>query len=245
MRLGAFLLSAVALAAAGPGPGQGPAGTAPPGPGLPWERSAPLAWQAEPLVVAEAGAARAGTPGDAPAGATGGADEASGPMTATLSGDGTLRVSDARGLIRVLAGLPGRPLRAWRNGGTALPVPVGSWRFPGDAPLSRGLGNLQWCADDFRPFLRGLLWVLEDGEAFLSVVHPATARLIHLPLPPGRDLRIRFLPDRLQVAAGEVEPGAPRLWSIPWMGLLPRLAALGPHPTPAPVGTALAPFPRE
>lgn len=231
MRLGALLLSAAALAAApGPTPAQGAAPRS--RPTLPWERAAPLAWQAEPWVAVP----RVIDPE---------AESEVGPMTITLSGDGTLRVSDARGLICLLEGLPGRPLRVWRDGGTRLGAPTGSWRFPEDSPLSQGLGNLRWCADDFRPFLRGLLWVLEDGEAFLSVVHPATARVIHLPLPPGRDLEIRFLPDRLQVAAGDVEKGAPRQWSIPWMGLLPRLAALGPRPNPPQAGTALAPFPRE
>lgn len=236
MRLGTLLLSAAALAAApGPRPAQAPAATSPDRPALPWERVAPLAWQAEPWVAAP-DLAPVATP--APA-------ERTGAMTATLSGDGTLRLSNARGLIRLQEGLPGRPLRAWRDGGTRLASPSGAWGFPADSPLAQGLGNLRWCAGDFRPFLQGLLWVLEDGEGFLTVVHPATARVIHLPLPPGRELEIRFLPDCLQVAAGDVEKGAPRQWSIPWMGLLPRLAALGPHPDPPKVGTALAPFPRE
>jgi hypothetical protein len=166
-------------------------------------------------------------------------------MSVLLAGDGTLRVSDARGLVLLLTGLPGRPLRAWRDGGVPLDAASGAWGFPADSPLAQGLGGLRWCAEDFRPFLRGLLWVLEDGEGFLTVVHPATARVIHLPLPPGRDLRVRFLSDRLEVAAGDVEKGAPRQWSIPWMGLLPRLGALGPQPEPPKVGTALAPFPKD
>ena len=236
MRLGALLLSAAALAAAPPPASEIRAEVAAPVPAqgrqpLLWEHAFSLGWQAEPWV---------------PPGEVLGLPEASmGPRTAHLTGDGTLRISDARGVIRLQAGLPGRPLRAWRDGGVPLSVPSGSWGFPVDSPLAGGFGSLGWCADDFRPFLRGLLWVLEDGEAFLSVVHPATARVIHLPLPPGRDLRIRFLRDRLEVAAGQVEKGAPRQWSIPWMGLLPRLAALGPRPDPPKVGTALAPFPKE
>ena len=86
---------------------------------------------------------------------------------------------------------------------------------------------------------------LEKGKAPGWVVHPATARIEHLPLPPGRDLQLRFLPDRLEVVAGEVDRGAPRQWSIPWMGLLPRLAALGPHADRAKPGTALVPFPKD
>jgi hypothetical protein len=86
--------------------------------------------------------------------------------------------------------------------------------------------------------------VIEDGEVFLTIVHPATARVIHLPLPPGRDVRLVFLPDRL-VVVGDPEKGSPRQWAIPWMGLLPRLAALGPHPDPTRTGTALSPFPKD
>ena len=198
---------------------------------LPWERMAPLDWQAgfQPAL-------------DSP---TEPMAPSSGPVVAWITGDGTLQIRDARGLIRLQMGLPGRPLRAWRDGGVLLPAAIGEWRFPEDSPMAQGLGGLRWCAEDFRPFLRGLLWVIEDGEAFLTVAHPATARVIHLPLPPGRDLRLRFLPDRLVVVAGEADKGSPRQWSIPWMGLLPRLAALGPHPDPTKVGTALAPFPKE
>ena len=228
MRLGTLFLIGVALAAAPPpAPDTAVQGHQ----ALAWERQSPLAWQAEPWVP--------------PAAIPNVPVASQGPMTVLLVGDGTLRVSDARGLVLLLAGLPGRPLRAWRDGGVLLDKPWGTWNFPADSPLAQGLGGLRWCADDFRPFLRGLLWVLEDGEGFLTVVHPATGRLIHLPLPPGRDLRVRFLPDRIEVAAGDVEKGAPRQWSIPWMGLLPRLAALGPRPVLPKVGTALAPFPKD
>ncbi|HEX4845221.1 MAG TPA: hypothetical protein VFV26_03320 [Geothrix sp.] len=226
MRLGALFLTSAALMAAPPA-----APAAQRRHVLPWEGVPPLAWQAESWLP--------------PSAVPGPPVPSQGPMAVHLTGDGTLRISDARGLIRLLAGLPGRPLRAWRDGGVPLDPVVGAWGFPTDSPLSQGLGGLHWSAGDFRPFLRGLLWVLEDGEGFLTVVHPATARMIHLPLPQGRDLRIRFLPDRLEVAAGDVEKGAPRQWSTPWMGLLPRLAALGPHPDSPKSGTALAPFPKD
>jgi hypothetical protein len=222
VRLGTLLLTLAALAA--------PSLLAQGRPPLPWEHLAPLDWQP------------GARPGDEPAE---GPVPSAGPISLTLAGDGTFQVTDARGLIRLQAGLPGRPLRAWRDGGVPLASATGTWRFPDDSPLAQGLGGLRWCAEDFRPFLRGLLWVIEDGEGFLTVVHPATARVIHLPLPAGRDFRLRFRPDRLVVEAGEVERGAPSRWAIPWMGLLPRLAALGPHPDPARMGTALAPFPKD
>jgi hypothetical protein len=224
VRLGTFLLITPILLA--------PSLAAQGHPTLPWEQVPPLDWQA--------------VPGDRPTTASPAVEASTGPLTAKLTGDGTLQILDARGIIRLQTGLPGRPLKAWRDGGLPLATPSGTWRFPADSPLSQGLGGLRWVAADFRPFLRGLLWVLEDGEGFLTVVHPATARAVHLPLPAGREFQLRFLPDRLEVAAGAVDPGAPRCWSIPWMGLLPRLAALGPHPTdPAKAGTALLPFPKE
>jgi hypothetical protein len=223
VRLGTLLLTGAALLASSlAAQGRKP---------LAWERIAPLDWQVgaralpDPIL-------------EPPAPSTG-------SVVVALTGDGTLRIRDARGVLQLQAGLPGRPLRAWRDGGLPLPAASGEWRFPDNAPLRQGLGGLHWAAADFRPFLAGLLWVLEDGEAFLTVVHPGTARVIHLPLPPGRDLQIRFLPDRLEVLAGDVEKGAPRQWSLPWIGLLPRLAALGPHPNPVKPGTALAPFPKD
>jgi hypothetical protein len=198
---------------------------------LPWQAVPPLPWQ--PVL----GPNSIATP-PPPAGAT------TGDLEVQLFIDGTLRVVDARGGIRLLDGLPGRPLRAWRDGGTTLEG-LGPWQFPSQTPLSHGLGALQWCALDFRPFLDGLLWILEDGEAFLTVVHPATGRIIYLPLPPGRDLSLRFLPDRLEVSAGRPEPGGASHWFLPWIALLPRLAALGPRPQASPRGTALVPFPHE
>ncbi len=222
MRLDALLLTAAALAA----PSLKAQGRQP----LPWERTVALDWQA-------GSSPASGSKPDVPAPSTG-------PVVAWITVDGTLQVRDARGIVRLQTGLPGRPLRAWRDGGAPLPSASGEWPFPEDSPLAQGLGGLSWCAEDFRPFLRGLLWVIEDGEAFLTVVHPATARVIHLPLPPGRDLRLHFFPDRLEVAVGEAEKGAPRLWTIPWMGLLSRLATLGPQPDPVKAGTALAPFPK-
>ena len=222
MRLGSLFLTGAALAA--------PSLAAQGRPALPWEKVLPLDWQAgggvsreEPLPGLEA---------------------STGPVEANLTGDGTLSIRDARGIIQLRTGLPGRPLKAWRDGGLPLASATGAWRFPAESPLCQGLGGLQWTAKDFRPFMRGLLWILEDGEGFLTVVHPATARAVHLPLPPGRDLQLRFLADRLEVVAGDVDKGAPRQWSIPWMGLLPRLVALGSRPDPSKAGTALAPYPK-
>lgn len=198
---------------------------------LAWERVLPMAW------VVGSASKTPGTPEPM--------SPSSGPLVVRLAGDGTLQVQDERGRIRLKTGLPGRSLRAWRDGGVPLPSASGEWGFPVDTPLMHGLGALQWCSPDFRPFLRGLLWVLEDSEAYLSIIHPATARVIHVPLPPGRDITILFLPDRLEIVAGQVDRGAPRRWSMPWMGFLPRLGDLCPQPNPAKPGSALVPFPKE
>ena len=222
MRLGALLLTA-ALAAP-PLAAQAPRV-------LPWEQALPLPWQPAPRRQAEAD-----PPPPAPS---------SGPLSLQVAADGTVRVVDGRGLVRLLAGLPGRPLRVWRDGGIPLRPPVGTWSFPAETPLRQGLGALRWCAEDFRPFLKGLCWVMEDGEGYLAVIHPATGRIIYLPLPSGEDLTLRFLPERLEVVSRGADPGGSVRWSIPWIGLLPRLAALGPQPGPTHRGTALVPFPQD
>lgn len=223
MRLGTLLLIGAALVA--------PCLQAQGRPRLPWEVIQPLGWQVE-------------SPSQNPP-QTSSLSPSTGDMEAQLTADGTLSIRDARGLIRLQTGLPGRPLQVWRDGGLPVPQPSGRWAFPSNSPLSQGLGTLQWCAEDFRPFLAGLLWILEDGEHLLTVVHPATAQVVYLPLPPGRDLHLTFLPDRLEVSAGSVDRGAPSRWSLPWMGLLPRLAALGPQPVTVKPGSALAPFPKD
>lgn len=223
MRLVARLLTAAALVAAPLGAQSRPR--------LPWERILPLPWQPVPRSAAEASPAP-----PVPSG---------GPLSLRVSQDGTVQVVDGRGRVRLEGGLPGRPFRAWRDGGFLLDPPTGAWAFPADTPLAQGLGALRWCAEDFRPFLQGLAWILEDGEGVLSVIHPATGRILYLPMPPGRDLSLRFLPDRLEVVAGHPEPGGASRWTLPWIGLLPRLVELGPHPDAGPKGTALIPFPQQ
>lgn len=223
MRLGTLLLTAAVLAAL---PLEAQAH-----PQLPWDGVLPLPWQPAPKAAGEAG-----TPGPT---------ASEGPLSLQITPDGTVRVVDGRGLVRLQEGLPGRPLRAWRDGGVPLASATGTWRFPAETPLGQGLGALRWCSEDFRPFLQGLCWVMEDGEGLLAVIHPATGRTIYLPLPPGRDLTLRFLPDQLEVVAGRAEAGGASRWALPWIGLLPRLAGLGPRASAGPKGTALVPFPHD
>ena len=69
----------------------------------------------------------------------------------------------------------------------------------------------------------------------------------------GSKVIVQSVPSEVQDVAVQVSsvalsrtvaPGNARAWSVPWIGLLPRLAALGARPNPGPQGTALNPFPR-
>jgi hypothetical protein len=168
-------------------------------------------------------------------------------LTVRIAADGALRITDAKGIIRLRSGLPGRPLRAWRDWGTPVPDLTAPLAFPSRTPLQRGIGGMPVGAPDFRPALEGLLWLLDDDETFLTVIHPATAQVVYLPLPGGQDLDLRFHPDRLEVAEGRTPGASPGpSWSLHWLALLPQFVQLGKDPSAGkPKGTALQPFPKE
>ena len=94
MRLVPFLLSA-ALAASAQTPGK-----------LPWDSAPALPWKAGDCGAAEPAQ---GTP-------------STGPLLVKLTPDGALRIIDGRGMILLRTGLPGRPLRLWRDAGQ-VPAP--------------------------------------------------------------------------------------------------------------------------
>lgn len=169
-----------------------------------------------------------------------------GPLRVTLGPDGALKVMDAKGIVLLRTGLPGRPLRIWRDGGRLLPGTSGTWQFPAQTPLQTGIGALPLGQPDFRPGLEGTLWILDDEERLLTVLHPATSRVAYLTLPGGTDLDLLFLPNHLvvrQKLQDRDSPGPRSAWSLPWLSLLPQFILLGtPLPTPKP-GTALVPFP--
>lgn len=159
--------------------------------------------------------------------------------------DGTLHVVDRKGVIIFRMGLPGRISRMWRDEGVPMDGAGGPFLFPTQTPLSKGLGNLQMNAGDFRPALEGLLWVLDDGERFLTVVHPALAQAIYLPLPVGQNFEIFLYPDRLELRerSESTRPGA--CWSLSWMVLLPHLLRLSERTGQPQPGSALVPYPPE
>ncbi len=165
-----------------------------------------------------------------------------------LGPDGALRVVDGRGVVRLRAGLPGRPLRVWRDGGLPVSRPWARIPFPAAAPNPL-FTSAFWSQADPRRGLAGLLWIQDDGERTLSLVHPATGKVAFLPLPEGVGVDLAFLPAGLvaveRPAEGSGPVGRVRRWLLPWVALVPVLARLAP-PAEAPrAGTALDPFPRE
>ncbi len=223
MRLVALFLSAgvLALTAQVPKVGQGPRALA-------WQSGPTPPWQ--PLEAAPAPVANPLPPSQ-------------GALVAKISQDGTVEVWNGAGVRTLRFGLPGRPRMAWRDGGLPLPAIGAGWAFPATDPLSSGLGGLDWNAGDFRVSLAGLLWILEDGDRVLTVVHPATAQVIYLPLPRGEEFDLAFEPNRLVLTAALGPEGRPQAWALPWLALLPQFARLGPPAIPPLRGTALKPFP--
>ncbi len=197
---------------------------------LPWEIAPALAWHAG-LGADEPVKPISETP-------------STGPLKVSLAKDGTLLVSDARGHRRLRVGLPGRPIQAWRDAGIPLNLGDRSWAFPSETSFTKGLSALPWSGEDFRPALQGLLWILDDGERILTVVHPATAQIVYLPLPPGRDFSIQLTPGYLELLE-KTESDTPRRWSLPWLVLLPQFAKLSRAADASLTGTAFIPFPKE
>lgn len=195
---------------------------------LPWESALPLPWQAE-----DCGAPPADLAVTPP----------QGPLQVQITQDGALRITDDRGVILLRTGLPGRPVRIWRDGG--LPAEGQPLTFPRDSLIGRGIGHLSMGRPDFRANLTGLLWILCDDGKVLTAVHPATSRLCYFPLPGGRNSQIQFHPDRLEVHL-EPAPGTSECWAVPWVALIPHLIELGrENPANKPTGTALLPYPRS
>ncbi len=222
MRLGAFLLGFLVVPLVAQGH-----------PSLPWELSPALAWRVGLGAGAEEDPSNLVPAND-------------GHFMVKLNADGTLRILGPKGLRRLRMGLPGRPLRAWRDAGIPLDLSKESWRFPADTPLSRGFQALPWAGEDFRAALKGVVWILDDGERFLTVVHPATARVVYLPLPPGHDLSVRMTPGYLQLLENSPDGSseAPRRWSLPWVALIPQFAKLARPEETLVQGSALIPFPK-
>ncbi|MDR3672121.1 MAG: hypothetical protein P4L36_14835 [Holophaga sp.] len=203
---------------------------------LPWRNMAAMPWQMEAT-------------GPLPAPCTAMPTQSFFSLWVQVVQDGKVVITDDKGLVRMKLGLPGRPVRAWRDWGTpvldlAKPMP-----FSIRSPLQRGIGGMPVGAPDFRPALEGLLWIVDDDENVLTVIHPATSQVVYLPLPGGQDLTLVFHPDRLEVretAVLEDDVQARVSWSLHWLGLLPQFIQLGKDSSAdKPKGTAMLPFPKD
>ena len=206
------------------------------GAGLPWKSALVLPWQI-------------GAPDAAPPPDTTPPTPSYLPLKVRNAPGGALRITDDQGNIRLRTGLPGRPLKAWRDWGTPVPDLFQPLAFSPHTPFQRGIGGVSVDLPDFRAALEGLLWILDDDEHLLTVVHPATSQVVYLLMPGGQGLDLGFYPDHLEVKATP-EGAAPRqdasAWSLSWLALLPQFVQLGKDPTlDRPRGTALLPFPKE
>lgn len=161
-----------------------------------------------------------------------------GPLQVLLAQDGTIHINDDKGVILLRTGLPGRPFKAWRDAGIPLPSPTGTFSFPDQTPMQEGLGNFPLDKLDFRPTFKGLLWLLSDEASILTVLHPATLRVIHLQLPGACRDELHFLEDRL---AFKTPNGT--AWTLSYAALLPQWISLGRSNPKPKAGNALQPFP--
>jgi hypothetical protein len=155
-----------------------------------------------------------------------------------ITTDGSLVITDSRGIVRLRMGLPGRPLLMWRDAGTPLELSSGPFLFSSATPkVTR--------SEDFRWALHGLLWILDDGEQVITVLNPATLQVVYLPLPGGQDLRLVFYPDRLEAQETSGPSRRERAaWFLSWAAMLPHFIQLrNPAPGKGKLGTALIPFP--
>ena len=220
MRLGALLLTPAALTAQTNLPWEGL-------PELPWETTLPLE-RSQPLELVT------------------GAQSAQ--CLVSLSRDGTLRISGAAGRVTLRLGLSGRPIRLMRDAGVPMTLNDFPCQFPMDTPLTKGLGSLPLAGSDFRGALKGLLWIVDDGERRITLVHPATNQVVYLPLPAGQDWEVNLHPDRLEIRQKALPEGERReviCWSLPWLILLPQFVRLSMPPPLGDQGTAFHPFPQE
>ena len=200
---------------------------------LPWKSAGALPWQME-----------AASPDPVPCAAV--PTQSYFALRVRLAPDGKVVITDDKGLIRMQLGLPGRPVHAWRDWGIPVPDLSVPLPFAVRSPLQRGIGGMPVGAPDFRPALEGLLWIMDDDETVLTVIHPATSQVVYLPLPGGKDLTLVFYPDRLEVSETQGDPQSRSNWTLHWLGLLPQFIQLGKdRNADRPKGTALLPFPKE
>ncbi|MDR0499613.1 MAG: hypothetical protein LBH03_07795 [Holophagales bacterium] len=163
-------------------------------------------------------------------------------MTISVSRDGTVSIFNSNEIRQLRFGLPGRPISMWRDAGQSI-TSFGRFAFPSQTPLSTNFKSTAKETSDFLNNLAGLLWILDDGEEYLTIVHSATYRYAFIPLPAIRDFELRFHPDRLELCKRSLVDSVLHSWALSWNELLPVLQELAQHSPPPPRGNAIVPYP--
>ena len=165
-------------------------------------------------------------------------------LTVRVDRDGTIFIFTQKGIRHLRVGLPGRPISIWRDDGEPLDS-VGRFLFPSHTPLSADFNKVSKETSDFLKNLAGLLWIIDDSEDYLTMVHPATFQYAFLPLPGGKNLELRFHPDHLELRSKASIDRDSISWTLSWKDLTPVLQILArPHVT-WPQGDALVPYPSK
>lgn len=148
--------------------------------------------------------------------------------------DGTLVIVDQRNQIIWRGSLPGRRLRSWFGNGAPLPYEqLTNLRFPESIPERTVFSTIQDPRDDFHH----LLWLIDDGENYLTCLNPVTLKIAYLKLPNIRDPRIRFVSRGILVSSSDKD------WMISWIDLTTEIKYLNTVTPLNPAGTAFKPFP--
>lgn len=150
------------------------------------------------------------------------------PLVVHLSANGTIKVVESGGLVRWRLGLPGRPKKVWRDSGIRVAEIFSPISFPARSPLQRGVGNMLLNILDFRPNLKGLLWILDDDESILTVINPATSQVVYIRLPTGQNLAISLHAKQIEVFEEQCKDcdGSQTGWTLHWLALLPQFIQL-------------------
>jgi hypothetical protein len=162
-------------------------------------------------------------------------------ITVSVDRDGTIAIFNANGIRQLRFGLPGRPILMWRDAGQSI-APFGKFSFPSQTPLLANFKGAAKETSDFLNSLAGLLWILDDGEEYLTIVHSATCQYAFLHLPVSRDLELRFHPERLELCKRITIDADSQSWALSWNELLPVLQALAKRPPTPPRGNAIEPY---
>ena len=165
-------------------------------------------------------------------------------LTVHVDKDGTIVIVNQKGIKNLRFGLPGRPVSIWRDAGQPLDS-VGRFPFSSQTPLSTDFNKVSKETSDFLNNLAGLLWIFDDSEEYLTIVHPATFQYAFLSLPGGKDLELRFHPNYLELCKKEPHDGNSLSWALSWKDLESVFQTLAKLSVTLPQGDALVPYPSK